>query len=314
MPNVQATPLEREPIAVLVSDLHFSFSPPVARAGEANWFVAMVDRLTWLRDLAGDLPILAAGDIWDRWTQPPAVINVIIDYCPKMYAIPGQHDLASHDYDNRDKGAYGTLVRAGVLVDVLPDEWHEIGPRVYVQGFPWGADTAAAAVDPRPGVICIAMVHQYVHNGGHTCHQHATEEQSAANLKGLRGFHVCHFGDNHIPFEYRTKDNRLVVNTGGFYRRTADQQSHKPGAVVIYRTPNGVTYERFTYDTTDEAFSRDHIVPVSYAEADAGVDDFIESMAATTNQAPDFRQYVMQYAQQENVSPIVCDLLMKSVQ
>jgi predicted phosphodiesterase len=267
-----------------------------------------------LEDLANGLPIIAAGDIWDRWTQPPAVINFIIDNCPRMYAIPGQHDLASHAYENRERGAYGTLVRAGTLIDLLPDEWHQIGDRVYVQGFPWGSNTADAATDPRPGVIAIAAVHQYVHNGDHTCHRQATEEQSAANLKGLRGFHVCHFGDNHIPFEFRTRDNRLVVNTGGFYRRVADQQSHQPGAVVLYRDGNRVTYKRFTYDTAEEAFSRDHIVPVSYAEADAGVDQFIEAITDNDDATIDFRQYVKLYAQQEHVSPTVCDLLMKSVE
>jgi hypothetical protein len=308
---------EPEPIAILVSDLHFSFGPPVARAGEADWFAAMGCRLHWLEQLArqlGNVPILAAGDIWDRWSQPPAVINYIIDNCPQMFAIPGQHDLAGHAYENRDRGAYGTLVRAGTLVDVVPDEWHKIGDRVYVRGFPWGCDTVTAEVAARPGTIAIAMVHQYIHNGGHTSHQHATEDQSAANLQGLRGFHVCHFGDNHIPFEYITKNGRLVVNTGGFYRRTADQQLHQPGVVVLYRQGNGVTYKRHHYSTTDEAFSRDHIVPVSYAVAHTGVDEFAKAVGNVTTANVDFRQYVRQFAAQDDVSPIVADLLIQAVE
>lgn len=305
-----------QPIAILVSDLHFSFGPPVARAGEADWFAAMGRRLQWLADLAqrlGDLPILAAGDIWDRWSQPPAVINYIIDNCPQMFAIPGQHDLAGHAYDNRDRGAYGTLVRAGTLVDIAPGEPYKLRDKLYVEGFPWGVPLRNR-MPPREGVVLIAMVHQYVHNGGHTSHQHATEDQSAANLQGLKGYTVAHFGDNHIPFEYITKAGQLVVNTGGFYRRTADQLTHQPGAVVLYRTGKGVTYKRHLYSTTDEAFSRDHIVPVSYAVAHTGVDEFAKAVGGVTTANVDFRQYVRQFAEQETVSPIVADLLINAVE
>lgn len=307
---------EPKPIAILVSDLHFSFGPPVARAGEADWFDAMGCRLHWLDLLAGQLgnvPILAAGDIWDRWSQPPAVINYIIDNCPRMHAIPGQHDLAGHAYDNRDRGAYGTLVRAGTLVDLVPGEILTIGDRVYLQGFPWGHKPTANP-KPRPGAVVIAMAHQYVHNGGHTSHQHATEDQSAANLQGYDGYTVVHFGDNHIPFEYITKAGQLVVNTGGFYRRTADQQTHQPGVVVLYRTATGVTYKRHHYSTTDEAFSRDHIVPVSYAVAHTGVDEFAKAVGSVSTANVDFRQYVRQFAEQETVSPIVADLLINAVE
>jgi hypothetical protein len=307
---------EPEPIAILVSDLHFSFSPPVARSGEADWFAAMGDRLHWLDDLSKELgvPILAAGDIWDRWSQPPAVINYIIDHCPRMFAIPGQHDLAGHDYSNRDRGAYGTLVRAGTLEELIPGDIRTIGERVYVQGFPWGHTPPNTNPKPKPGVVIIAVAHQYVHNGGHTCHHHATEDQSAANLQGYEGYTVAHFGDNHIPFEYRTKAGQLVVNTGGFYRRTADQQTHQPGAVILYRQGNGVTYKRHHYSTTDEAFSRDHIVPVSYAVAHTGVDEFAKAVGSVTTANVDFRQYVRQFAAQDDVSPIVADLLIQAVE
>ena len=311
----------RTPLAILISDLHFSNAPPVARAGEPSWFDAMGRPLRWLtelQDVYGGVPIIAAGDIWDRWTQPPGVINYIIDNCPQFYAIPGQHDLAGHLYENRDHGAYGTLRRAGVLLDLDAEEWTRLSDHFYVHAFPWGADMSVS-IKPRRGVVCLAVCHRYIHNGGHTAYMHATEDQAAGNLQGLEGFTACHFGDNHIPFEYRTKDGRLIINTGGFYRRSADQVQHKPGAVVLWRDDmavGGVTHTREVYDTADEVFSRDHLAlaEVSYAAALGNVDAFIARMLDNASPVTDFRDYVRQFAKQPDVSPMVSDLLCRAVE
>lgn len=310
------------PVAILVSDLHFSTTAPAARSGEPDWFAAMADRLQWLaelQDIYGGVPIIAAGDIWDRYLQPPGTINWIVDHCPQMYAIPGQHDLASHVYANRETSAYGTLVRAGTLIDLVPGEFLPLGNKFYVNAFPWGADIDVE-VKPREGTIVIAACHRYVHNGGHTAHMHATDQQSAASLPGLRGYHVCHFGDNHVPFEYLAQSGQLVINTGGFYRRVADQQHHTPGAVVLFRDtlrPNGVSYKRECYNTADESFSRDHLAlaKVSQAEAHASVDGFIARLLeGGVHEVTDFREYVRHYAGQGDLSPMVADLLRQSVE
>lgn len=311
MPNVQTTNL-----AILVSDLHFSSLPPVARQGEPDWFEAMAAPLRWLDAMAAryGVPIIAAGDIWDKPLQPPSVVNWIADNCPRMLAIPGQHDLPGHRYDMRDRSAYGTLVRCGVLQELPTAEPIKLADRFYVMGFPWGADMDKT-ISPREGVHVLAVAHKYIHNGQGTHYTGADESGLCTNLK-FRGFAAIHCGDNHIPFEARTPDDALVINTGGFYRRAADQIAHRPSAVLLYRAGNRLHGERLYYDTSAESFSTSHLQKVeSFAAAHASVDAFLESLGGDETH-PNFDTVVRRYvaAHEDDLGPDVCDRILNSIE
>jgi hypothetical protein len=75
-----------------------------------------------LKGRLGNPPIVYVGDIWDHYRQPPEAINWAIRELPKGYAIPGQHDLRHHNYEDIKKTAYWTLMEAGVILDMRP--WH----------------------------------------------------------------------------------------------------------------------------------------------------------------------------------------------
>ena len=112
MPNMRP---EDEVIAIVCSDIHLSHKPPLARSGEPDWYVAMARPLNELRGLHSDygVPVVIAGDIFDRWNSPPELIRFALDNLPKgAWVIPGQHDLPYHDYGALNRSALGVLIKA----------------------------------------------------------------------------------------------------------------------------------------------------------------------------------------------------------
>jgi hypothetical protein len=131
-------------VAVVVSDLHLTLKPPVGRSEEKDWLGVQANYLTQLGNLAlvGSMlpiPILIAGDIFDRWNAPAELINFVIAHMPKYtWAIPGQHDLPHHNYDEITKSAYWTLVEAGCIYNIPPHQPVNTHTSLRVHGFPWG--------------------------------------------------------------------------------------------------------------------------------------------------------------------------------
>lgn len=97
-------------IAVLCSDIHLCHTCPPARSNEPNWYDAMARTLDELAGIASHyyVPILCAGDVFDRWNSPPELINFAIKHLPPMHCIPGQHDLPNHSLEDIRRSAYST--------------------------------------------------------------------------------------------------------------------------------------------------------------------------------------------------------------
>lgn len=62
MPVVQQAP--KDLVAVLVSDIHLSQKPPVARSAEGSWYQAMQRQLAEVKRVAKGAPVLCAGDVF----------------------------------------------------------------------------------------------------------------------------------------------------------------------------------------------------------------------------------------------------------
>lgn len=231
--------------AIFVSDLHLQAKAPVARSAEPCWFDAMERPLVELANLADryDAPIVYAGDVFDKWNTPAEVINFAMDYLPHGFAIPGQHDLPYHSYQDMGRSAYWTLVQAGVLQNLEPSVPTRLCTRgnVIVYGWPWGFDVEPPP--PRTDVLQVAVVHAYVHTVG-TGYEGAPEASRLASwAKRLRGYNVAVFGDNHIHFRGNVAGCH-VVNNGSLMRRHINQQDHRPSCCLLHGDGT-VTIHRF---------------------------------------------------------------------
>lgn len=221
-------------IAIAVSDIHLTEKAPPARAGEPNWYTAMKRPLDQLRDIAyyhNHPPILYAGDIFDKWNPSPELISFAIKNLPKGFSIPGQHDLSYHNFEDRGRTGYWTLVTAGILKDISHKKWDFEHMTVF--GLPWGSASLSGDYIKTPKKK-IALIHAYIWKDGAGYFGATSKSHVDTFLKSFEGFDVVLFGDNHKGFMVTTQELTLV-NCGGFMRRKTDEIEYKPCVTLIYK-------------------------------------------------------------------------------
>lgn len=240
--------------AIFVADLHLQAKPPVCRSAEPDWFEAMARPLKELQGLVDEykVPVLYAGDIFDRWDARPEVVNFALTHLPPGYAVPGQHDLPNHSYDEIKRSAYWTLVEAERLINIPIDDHIVIASAgLVVYGFPWG-------YPPRPlseeqaacKLLSIALIHRFIYTKTTGYPGAPPEARVPAYKAALAGYDAAVFGDNHKGFIQ--PGNPTICNCGGFMRRKVDERDYRPGVGLLH-TDGTVT--RHYFDTSEDAFA-----------------------------------------------------------
>lgn len=243
-----------KPLAVLCSDIHLSHRPPLFRSSEPDWYAAMARALKGIEDLALelDVPIICAGDVFDRWNSPPELINFAIANLPPMYAIPGQHDLPHHRIEMVHKSAYGTLVAAGIVTSLI-EEVCDIGEHLRVFPYPWGMEhRPICAVEP--GRTELVLVHAFCYPSQEYAYTGAPKEQHVNGYKELLAGHdAALFGDNHMGFVAKVAGCN-VLNPGGLMIRKSSERARVPLVGVLYE---GGAIEVFPLETRDDVYLDD---------------------------------------------------------
>lgn len=210
--------------------------------------------LAQLKDIAGELPIVFAGDLFDRWNAPPELINFALKHLPDgMICIPGQHDLPNHQLDQMHRSGYGVLVEAGKIVDIsISIEGEGIaGDGFMIYGFGWGQKIQKP--DSNTDGINLAVIHRYCHAPGKSYPGAPAESHFSAFKNDLEGYQAAVFGDNHIGFQARTGECN-IINTGAFIRRKSDEKDYQPRIGILYS--DGTIKTKFL-NTSDEFWTEE---------------------------------------------------------
>ncbi len=251
--------MKNDPVlAVCAADVHLSLKPPVARSAERNWLAVQAGYLGQLREVARKhrAPILYAGDVFDKWygslTAAPELINFALTHLPSGWAVPGNHDLPHHSYQEKHKSAFYTLVQAGKLKLLDPGISVCVpGPDdrdIVAVGFPHGFGIKPPLRDPKDKRPHVAVVHAYcwIRN---CCRPKADKSDRAKHwAKKLDGFDAAAFGDNHKGFVY----NGLkvpIMNCGGFALRNSDEKERRPMVGLLRQS---MQFEPVYLDTSDD--------------------------------------------------------------
>jgi len=218
-------------IALFCSDLHLSHTPPIFRSNEPDWYAAMLRPIEELKRLQEkhDCVVFCAGDIFDHWSPPVELVNFAITNLPKMFAIPGQHDLPNHNLKDIQRSAYWTLVESGTITNLLSINC----PLLTVKGdsdftfigFPYGEPIkpAKSSIEEKQ----IAIIHQYNWRPEHTRHPGASINQFVDQTrKEFDGYNLIVCGDNHHP--WYSKPPLQFLNVGTFMIRDANERNYKP--------------------------------------------------------------------------------------
>lgn len=279
-------------LALLVSDLHFSHVAPAARSAEPDWYAAQRRYIKQLRELqmlyGGHLmagcPIVIAGDVFDRWSSvnsPAELVNFLLHELPdNCIGIPGQHDLPEHRYDAVTRSPYWTLVSAGAIRNLAPNNPVKI-KNLVLHGFPWGYELAPLSCEKESGEIHLAVIHAYIWNKDVGGYPGAPVEQTVeAYNEKLVGYDAAVFGDNHTSLL-----SGKIINPGSFMRRKSDERNHRPMVGILYEDGSlGAHYLDVSADLwLDDALSK------SEEDQAADTSGVIESLKKLGADALDFR-------------------------
>ncbi len=300
-------------LAILCADLHLSLQPPIARSAEPNWLGAMACQLRELADLSINLngpmrpnvPIICAGDIFDKALPSVELINFALLHLPQMYAVAGNHDLLYHRYNDIHRSGYWTLMKVGRIENIPP---HGIitTPTMRLHGFPCGFDPKPIK-NKKNLLLDVAVVHQYVWTK-QTGYLKAPEGSRLKEFRQkVKGFDVAVVGDNHIPFTSHSDNECSIFNCGGFFRRKIDEIDHKPSVGLLHA--NG-TITRHYLNVSKDKFLTEEIV-ISKLMEGIGYETFIEELRGLADHALDFGDAVVRLLEREKTSKDVKELVLK---
>lgn len=291
--------------------MHFSHKPPRARAIEPDWYKAMDRPLDQLRKICihYSCPCICAGDVFDSPDAPPELINWLMKSLPPdFYAVPGQHDLKWHSYEDIKKTAYWTLVQSNTIYNIPPKGSIPVG-NLYLHGFPWEHEVHHNPMEPHTLCLHLAVIHQYIWDRWHRYKDASRNEYYKKMWKNLKGYDFAMFGDNHKGFLHLGKKCH-VLNCGAFMRRDIDQINYQPKVGLLHAN-GGITM--YKLDCSKDKF----IDPIAIKELESkelNLTEFMEDLLSLGAKAVDFKQAIKHWCRKHHVSKTTRNLILSSME
>lgn len=292
-----------------------SQSAPVWRSPEPDWYAAMCRPLHFLYDLCKkhSCPLVVAGDVFDKWNPPPELINFALKNFRAfgkfggVYAVPGQHDLPNHRYEDIKKSGYWTLVEAGVIENLPAGETRALSRNFSVTGFPWKAILGLPSVkDDR--VVNLAVVHDYCWKDGHSFPGCPQEKHVEEHRRRLKGYTAAVFGDNHNGFLHSRKDMD-ILNCGSLMRRNADQFGYETGCGLL-KSDGRISYISVPHGEDKNLESADSYKLV---QGSGSLEAFAEVLQGLGELTADFQESCKRYMTKNRIPDDVQREVMKFV-
>lgn len=256
----------------------------------------------------GGIPVLCAGDIFDRWNPTPELINFALEELPDgMFCIPGQHDLPYHRYEDIKKSGYWTLVVSGKVCNVTPNCPVATSLGLRVHGYPWGFPPTCLET-PHDLLIEVALIHKYLWITGHNYPGAPGENRLGRTRKSLGGYDVAIFGDNHQGFMVLGKENKCgIINNGTFLRRKTDEKDYQPFLGLIY-TDGSI--DRHYLDTSKDILNEESsLKDVSCIDTKEFLEELLKLGDASLNFADTVRNYLESKGMSDSVRKIILQAL-----
>ncbi len=309
--SAKMSSLRKNALAILCSDIHLSHKPPIARSAEPDWYEAMKRPLLQLRHLQDvlDVPVICAGDIFDKWNAPAELINFAIRYLPKrMFSVPGQHDLPFHSLDDINKSAYWTLVKSKTIEHLALDQPTVLIERqeLCIHGFPWGCEVTNREKSATDDEVHLAVIHHYIWFGPHVFKGADVDDNLNTWSCRVKGYHAAVFGDNHKGFCV-SDGHPNIINCGTFMRRKIDEINYKPTVGILLR--DGFI-EPWELDCSEDKFI-DIDKAMAVIETGLEMSQFINELSSLTGTALNFMEAVKAFFSEVKPDPEVKKLVLE---
>jgi len=304
------------PIALAVADLHLSLLQPACRA-DKSWTDVQAGYLEQLKEIAEirmtdgslrTLPILCAGDIFDRWNASPELINFALHWLPDgMLCVPGQHDLPLHRSDLMHRSGYGVLKKVGKIRDLSEDVVTIAAERLMVHGYGWEQEIEPLESKSRDRFLYVALIHRYVWTVEAGYPGAPQSSHLSSLMKSLKGYDVAIIGDNHKPFLKELKNGCTAYGCGTFIRRKTDEIDYAPSVGIIYSDGK---VKRKLLDISGDRF---HESAKDRPETAFNMKEFIEGLEELGEHGLDFKAAVENHLKNEDVHPQVKEIILAAL-
>lgn len=297
-------------IAILCSDLHLSSLKPACRA-EENWFSVQSEYLSQLNKLAHwfEVPVICAGDIFDRWNANSETINFALQLLPdNMICVAGQHDLPNHRMDQMFRSAYGVLKEAGKIIDIC-GKTYAVTDQLMAYGYGWGQEIKPCepAKYQSEAYIRLAVIHKYCWTTRCSYPGAENSDKVGAYAKRLKGYDAAVFGDNHIGFCAKAGTCN-VINTGGFIRRKSDELDYSPRVGLLMSDGSIDTHFLETkHDKFVEIVEEGETLPLD-------MQAFIKGLKSFEQLGTNFREIVENHLRQDDIDGPVKDIILEALE
>lgn len=164
---------------------------------------------------------------------------------PHVYAVPGNHDLPNHQYNDIERSAYYTLVHAGKVTPIRPNAWDYYGSgrqgtgrkAFAFWGYPCGFPTNKVPQLKPEHVsteVRLAIVHDYVWSGEGTAFPGVGDEKRIQHHAFFLKDHFDSvlFGDNHIRQDGKC-NGVFWTNPGPIMRRSHKERDQNPSVRLL---------------------------------------------------------------------------------
>ena len=288
-----------EPLFLACADIHLCETAPSFRSEEPDWFAAQARQLEWLGSMMKkyDVPLIIAGDVFDKAQGSTRLVNFIADHMPHALSCPGNHDLPYHSLDRIDISSYGSLLRMGKLEGIGGVHTMDIhGTRVSFTLFPFGEPLHPCETDAD---VNVAVIHHFVWTAPSAMEKIMPDCELNMLLKQMPGFDYYIFGDNHEPFFV---DN--VINCGSFFRRKKGDDSYQPTVPLVY-----ADHVQFLPVPVHEDIVTTAETKEQKAEAKHNFEQFFQSLKEAEKLSCDISTLVQEELIKQKLSPEVKDAI-----
>lgn len=300
-------------IAILASDLHLSLKSPIARSAETDWLLATKRSLDELRSVAEkhNAAVVVAGDIFDKHDPKPELINFALEHLPKMYCVPGQHDLKNHRLDEIEKTAYYTLVKAGKIYNLeynYPFPLYTNKEIIRIYGIPWGLEIQKPIKNDK--CLSLAVIHHYLYTNKSNSYPGVSEDHHLSKFrKKLKGYDAVVSGDNHISHLTQTPDIS-IFNAGTFLRRKIDERDYKPQIGLLHS--DGTITPHFL-DVSKDLWLEEHVAKAKESQM-LDVSKFLQELKDLGSDSLDFRDAANIIMDTQKTDDDVREIVLESIE
>ena len=297
-----------KPIAIFMSDLHLSLTPPACRA-DKDWLAVQagyLEQVDALREGDTEIPIIIAGDIFDRWNPPNELVHFALRHLPdNVMSIPGQHDLPNHRIDDMFRSGYGVLVEARKLQHIAGRKEMQGPGNTRISGFGWGQEITRPRT--KDNAFQIAVIHKYIWAGDRKYPDAPADCEVTGMQKQFAGYDMVVAGDNHKGFLVTQSSGTRVLNCGGFIRRKSDEIDYRPCVGLLFELG---TVKRHKLDTSADVFQSE---VAAHPETAVDLQSFIQGLEELGEHGLNFREMVKNHLRTEDLSLGAKQIIMEAL-